>query len=300
MKSILQTKNWAEFKKSQGFEIFEIENVFVHKRNLPFGQNFLYIPEVSAQEITPQKIEEFKKLTKAEKSIFLRIEFIDRFDANASKVIQSFGLKTSFEQVQPKWRQIIDVNFSEDEILGQMKQKGRYNIKLALRKGVRVQKGSENLDAFYKLYSETTSREKITGRSHEYFKKMLDSFKDTDYFEIFVASYEGKPVASCIISFCDEVASYLYGGSSREHKEVMAPYLMHWHVIKEAQKRGCKKYDLIGRTAPGKEGKWSGVTRFKEQFGGQAVEILGSYDFVNQPFGYNVFKLVEKIRRKES
>lgn len=302
MKSILQSREWAQFKKSQGFEIFEVDGIFVHKRNLPFGKNFLYIPEISAQEVTPHKIEQFKKIVAEQKSIFLRVEFIDHFDHNASKVIQSFGFKKAFEQVQPKWRQMIDISLSEEEILAQMKQKGRYNLHLSERKGVRIVSGSttEEIKKFHTLYLETTKREGITGRSLEYFEKMLDSFKDTDYLEVFLATYQDKPVAGALIGFYDGVASYLYGGSSRESKEVMAPYLMHWQIIQEAKKRNCTSYDMIGRTAPEKEGKWSGVTKFKEQFGGRAVEVLGSYDFVNQPFGYNVFKLIEKIRRKES
>lgn len=298
MKSILQSKEWANFKSSQGFKIHEVGGVFVHERALPLGKNFLYIPEISAQEVTPALIEELKALAQKENSIFLRIEFIDHFDHNASKVIQSFGFKKSFEEVQPKWRQIIDIKGSKEEILAQMKQKGRYNIKLSQKKNIKIINGPEHLDVFRRLYLETTKREGIAGRSLEYFKKMLDSFKDTDYFEVSVATYEGEPVAGAIISFYDGVASYLYGGSSREHKEVMAPYAMHWEIIKDAKARGCKSYDMIGRTEPGKEGKWSGVTRFKEQFGGEAIEILGSYDYINKSFWYQIFKTIEKMRRK--
>jgi len=73
---------------------------------------------------------------------------------------------------------------------------------------------------------------------------------------------------------------------------------MHWRIICDAKKKNCKTYDMIGRSAPGKSGKWTGVTRFKEQFGGQAVEILGSYDFVRDSLRYGIFKIAEKLRRK--
>lgn len=312
MKSILQSKQWANFKRSQGFEFFELDEIFVHEKSLPLGQNFLYVPEISAQEVTPQKIEELIKLATEQKSIFLRIEFVDHFDHNADKVIQSFGFKKAFEEVQPKWRQIVDISIGEDAILAQMKQKGRYNLHLSERKGVKikVESSQQAIREFYDLYQETTKREGIAGRSLKYFENMLDSFKDTDYLEVFLANYHGKPVAGALIGFYDGQASYLYGGSSRGSKEVMAPYLMHWYVIQEAKKRGCTDYDLIGRTPPEKEGilqlktheghKWSGVTKFKEQFGGRPVEILGSYDYVARPFAYNIFKMIEKIRRKNA
>lgn len=304
MRSILQTHEWAKFKASQGFEILEIDGLFVHKRNLPFGQNFLYLPEVSASQVTPEHIEKLKKLTRENNSIFARLEIIDRFTENADQMIKAFGFVKAFEEVQPKWRQVIDISSGEHEVLSQMKQKGRYNLHLAERKGVIVKNESlksesDTLRAFYDLYLQTVKREGITGRTSDYFQKMVDNFTDTDYLEIFLATYQNKPIAAALISFYEGVASYLYGGSSREYREVMAPYLMHWKAIQKAKERGCRSYDLLGRSAPERQGKWSGVTRFKEQLGGEAVEILGSYDYVNKSFWYSAFKFAEKIRRKQ-
>lgn len=312
MKSILQTPEWAEFKKSQGWEILNLGEIFIHKRSLPLGQNFLYLPEVSASDISPQQIEELKKITKNNRSVFTRLELIDRFNENSYKLIRSFGFNKAFEQVQPKWRQIINLGLSEEEILAQMKSKGRYNIRVAERHEIRIKNlelriknGETDLDSkflllnsFYKLYTETVKREGITGRSLKYFTDMLDSFSETDYLEIYIASYKNEPVAGALVSFYEGVASYLYGGSSREHKEVMAPYLMHWKITKDAKARGVKTYDLLGRDAPETVGKWAGVTRFKEQFGGEAVEILGSFDYVNKPAMYKLFRVAERFRRK--
>ena len=326
MSSILQTKEWAEFKKTQGFEILTLGNLFIHKRKLPFGQNFLYLPEVNAQNISGAQIEELKKITKEQKAIFARLELIDRFSENSFKLLLSLGFQKAFEEIQPKWRQIIDLTKTRGTILAEMKSKGRYNLRLAERKGVAIQNLNiksqsfvPNLKIFYSLYKQTTEREKISGRSRQYFLDLVDSFdsakrrsestlsevervdkfKETDYLEIYIARYENEPVAAALVSFYGGVASYLYGGSSRRHKEVMAPYLMHWQIICDAKEREMKIYDLLGRSRPGDEkSKWSGITRFKEQLGGEAVEILGSYDFVNKPFFYKVFKIVEKIRRK--
>ena len=301
MKSILQTREWADFKAIQGFEILKIGELFTHKRNLPYGQNFLYLPEVSSDYLTAQNMEEIKKLAKSQRSIFARVELINEYSANADKIVQSFGFIKSFEQVQPKWRHIIDISKSEDEILSQMKSKGRYNIRLAQKKQVKVTASSDKgaIERFYELVSQTTQRERISGRSQEYFVKMVDSFSDTDYLEIYIASYEGKPLAGALVSFYDGVASYLYGGSSSENREVMAPYALHWQIIRDAKARSMQKYDMLGRAKPNDEkSKWAGVTRFKEQFGGQAVEILGSYDFIEKPTYYKIFKLLEGSRRK--
>lgn len=308
MKSILQTKEWANFKASQGFGILNIGELFVHKRNLPYGQNFLYLPEVSSDYLTAQNMDEIKKLATHQKSIFARIELINPYSENADKIIQSFGFVKSFEQVQPKWRHVIDIDKSEDEILAQMKSKGRYNIRLAQKKQVEVKSYNSKvisssdrgvIKKLYELVVQTTKREKITGRSLNYFAKMVDSFAETDYLEIYIASYQNKPLAGALVSYYDGVASYLYGGSSSEHREVMAPYALHWQIIKDAKARGMKKYDMLGRAKIDDEkSKWAGVTRFKEQFGGEAVEILGSYDFIKDRLKYHVFKTFERMRRR--
>ncbi len=311
MKSILQTKEWADFKASQGFEILKVDDLFVHKRNLPYNQNFLYLPEISSQYLTAQNMDQIKNLARQQNSIFARVEFIDGFSDNADKIIRSFGFIKAFEQVQPKWRHVIDISKSEGEILKQMKPKGRYNIRLAERHKVKIENykmedlvkneklKSNVIGTFYNLVTKTVERERISGRSREYFEKMFDIFSDTDYLGTYIASYSGKPLAASLISFYGDTASYLYGGSSSEHREVMAPYAMHWRIMRDAKTRGMKKYDMLGRAKPGNEkSKWAGVTRFKEQFGGDAIEVLGSYDFINKSLLYRVFKFLEKIRRK--
>lgn len=310
MGSILQTKQWADFKKNFGFEIISSDNLFVYKKELPFRKNFLYVPEVSSSQINGNQIEQLKGLAKNHNSIFLRLELIDRYGDNANKILLSMGFKQAFEQVQPKWRQIVDLTPTRGTILSQMKQKGRYNVKLAERKGVQIRKISlkefgdkEKLfvNQFFEIYNQTVKREGIGGRSRDYFFKMAKAFEQTDYLWVYIAFYENKPLAAALISVYESVASYLYGGSSSENREVMAPYLMHWQIMIDAKEKGSQIYDLIGRSKPDNlNSKWAGITRFKEQFGGQAVEILGSYDFINNKFAYQVFKLIEKRRRREA
>jgi lipid II:glycine glycyltransferase (peptidoglycan interpeptide bridge formation enzyme) len=300
VKSILQTSQWANFKKSTGWEIFENSGIFIHKRNLPLSKSFLYIPEIEFSLIDKNLVGWVKQLIQENNCIFARVEIIDPESETITKQMFSSGFIRAFEQVQPKWRQIIDISSDEQEILSQMRQKGRYNVRLAERKGVKIASGRTTnfVRAFYGLYAQTVERERITGRDQKYFENMVDKFSDTDYLDIYTATYDGEPMAAAVIGFYGGVASYLYGGSSRRHKEVMAPYLMHYHIIKDAKSWGCKTYDLIGRDQPDKSGKWAGVTKFKEQFGGRAIEITGSFDLVEKKTAYNIFKFAERLRRK--
>ena len=109
MKSILQTKEWADFKSKYDFEIIELDGHYIHKRKLPQKQNFLYLPEVAAKEFSAGAIDELKKVTKDQGSIFARLELVDEFSDNANKLLQSLGFVKAFEELQPKWRHVIDM-----------------------------------------------------------------------------------------------------------------------------------------------------------------------------------------------
>lgn len=300
MKSILQTSEWAELKAKWGIQTKEIAGHFTNRRTLPAGQSLIYLPEISGIANINQIKSALQPEIDAKKPIFVRFEFTENASEDNKKTLSAAGLTKSFEEMQPKWRQIININQSNENILAQMKQKGRYNIKVASRHNVSVSVGTgvDRIDQFYKLYLETAAREGISSRPEQYFADLVDILSKNDYVAVFVASLGEEFLAAAIVTFYDGVASYLYGGSSSEHRSAMAPYALHWEVMKFAKERGCHSYDMLGRSAPETEqGSWAGVTRFKEQFGGSAVEVEGSWDWVIKPTWYRMFKIVESRRR---
>ena len=86
-------------------------------------------------------------------------------------------------------------------------------------------------------------------------------------------------------------AYYLHGAMDREYKSLMAPYFMHWEIIKKLKVEGCKLYDFWGIDAK----KWPGVTRFKLGWGGDQKEYPGSFDLVISKFWYFIYGLARKI-----
>lgn len=305
-KSFMQTPFWAKLKEEAGWKPYQVEDIWILQKNLPFGKNFLYCPEVEWDQI--QNIQNF--LTKIQKNIkksstlFFRLEILDEFDDIIIQKLKQFGFIKSFEEVQPEWRQIIDIAKSEEEILAQMKQKGRYNIRVAQKHGVMIER-SENINEFYELFRETAKRDGFEIRPKQYFEKLRQILGGNDIAELWQARYNDKIIAALIVVFYDGVASYLYGASASEYRQVMAPYLLHWRVIQRAKERGCQAYDLLAVMPEDREEKkenrnhkYTGITRFKEQFGGRKKHIVGSYDLVFKPTWYKLFKIAEKYRRK--
>jgi len=308
MKSLLQTKEWASFRETQGWKAYEIEENYVLLRPLALGKTFLYAPEIKLSDL--EDIKEFlvktKEIAQKNNAIFLRLDINEPVSQESILLIKKYKFIKAFEEIQPEYRQIVSITGSEEEILAQMKPKGRYNIRLAQKHGVKIQE-IDDMEVFYKLFEETARRDGFTIRPKAYFKQMLDDLGKIGYVKLLAAYYQNKPVAAEILSIYKDTASYLYGASANEARQTMAPYLMHWEAIKLSRENGCKFYDLLA-VAPfdghednsinkGLGKKYAGITRFKEQFGGEKVRLMGGWDYIYQPFWYKLFKFIEKVRR---
>lgn len=307
--SILQTPFWAEFKAKSGWKQFEIAQASVLVKKVYKNLAMAYVPEVSDKDWKkwlPEFHEGMKELAKREKLIFAKLEvWEDSENKELIQLLKKNGLKKSFEFVQPEHRRVIDISGTTEEILAQMKQKGRYNIKVAKKHGVEVEVRAdlanlkEDTKLAYDLIAGTGDRKNFGVRQKPYFDDLIETLYKNNAGAVFIARYEGQPVVALIISFWDGVASYLYGGSSTEHKETMAPYLTHLEVIEEAKRRGCQVYDMLGAAPPDQPNHpYAGFARFKEQFGGSYVHLVGSFDLIFKPFWYKMFCLAEKYRRR--
>jgi lipid II:glycine glycyltransferase (peptidoglycan interpeptide bridge formation enzyme) len=300
MATIFQTKEWENFKLSTGYQkSWRVFDVLVLEKKIPLLGSMLYTPVTSRDQtkLATEKIflDQIRKIAQESKAIFYRLESGEEATTDIS--LSSSGYIKAFEEMQPEHTLLIDLTRSEDDILAQMKQKGRYNIKIAEKHQVEVATGE--VSDFYKLYAEMAKRQKITFRDISYFQNLVDKLGKKEYARVFnVKAPDGTLLASAIIVFFGGICTYLFGGSTSEHREMMGPYKLHWEVMKEAKRRGCKYYDMFG-IAPNEDEKhpWAGVTRFKRQFGGQDFSSLGSWDLVISPIKYKLFKLAEKIRR---
>lgn len=128
-----------------------------------------------------------------------------------------------------------------------MKPKGRYNIKLAEKKGIEVallKKTEENIKAFYDLMVETTTRDAFSGNTLDYYSNFLNEIEGA---ELIGASKGSFLLAAGIFIFDKNTSIYYYGASTsqKEYRNLMAPYLLQWFAIKHAQSKKSKLYDFL-------------------------------------------------------
>jgi lipid II:glycine glycyltransferase (peptidoglycan interpeptide bridge formation enzyme) len=222
------------------------------------------------------------------------------------------GWEYSSDQIQFSNTVLIDLNLTEDELLARMKQKTRYNIRLAEKKGVSLRVGTlEDLGMLYKMYAETSVRDGFVIRDEEYYKTVWKLFMRSNvgklegsHVETFqrsnvptcepiIAEVDGEPVAAIFVFYFAGHAYYVYGMSRNKHREKMPTYLLQWEAMKRAKARGCTAYDLWGAPEVFDESDllW-GVYRFKEGLGGRVVRTLGAWDFAPSPLWYKMYSEV--------
>jgi lipid II:glycine glycyltransferase (peptidoglycan interpeptide bridge formation enzyme) len=176
---------------------------------------------------------------------------------------------------------LLDLGSPEDELLAAMKQKCRYNVRLAARRGVTIHQGSTaDLGTFYHLYAETSQRDGFLIRPQAYYGDAWGSFLDAGLAHLLLAEVEGEAVAGLLLFTFGPTAWYMYGASSSLYRKHMPNNLLQWEAIRQAKGAGCTLYDLWG--APDhldeSDPMW-GVVRFKLGLGGQLAQGLGAWDF---------------------
>jgi lipid II:glycine glycyltransferase (peptidoglycan interpeptide bridge formation enzyme) len=196
---------------------------------------------------------------------------------------------------------MLDLSGSHEDILARMKAKTRYNIGLAKRRAVVTRCGThEDMDIFYELYRQTCRRNGIRLHHRAFFEAMfapshqrIDTSTD---FDLLVAEYGNEPLAAIFVVYSSNRATYLFGASSSEHRNLMGTYALQWEAIKRARSRGCTEYDLFG-TPPNDDRShpMHGLYRFKNGFGGHELHRMGCWDYPLDLRAYQGFVSQELI-----
>ncbi|MBI2639656.1 MAG: peptidoglycan bridge formation glycyltransferase FemA/FemB family protein [Candidatus Sungbacteria bacterium] len=316
--SFLQSSEWEQFQQRIGRKIWRAEGALMIQHALPFGFGYAYAPRPHFENKSDLKkfLESAEKVAKEEKSIFLRVEPIEKFQTprlrwsfggqasslpgrqagGDSPSADKFQVRESYS-LQPQKTLILDLSKTEDALLLEMHPKTRYNIRLAARHGVVVQRVErDQFRNFFSLLCETSQRDGFSLHDERHYRFLFETRSDNFWNELYFARYEDKILAAALINFYgpSHTATYLHGASSRAYKEMMAPHLLHWEIIREAKNRGFGFYDFWGVD----ERRWPGVTRFKIGFGGQVIEYPSAVDVVYRPGLYFLYSVLRVLRRK--
>lgn len=306
---LLQMGEWGELKSSFGWNPVRIVlddkiGAQILFRRMPFGLTLGYMPKLAVGgrqlAFSGQFWREVDTICKQNRAIFLKIEPDLWEDPTAidQPQIADYGLRISPHNIQPPRTITVDINSSEEEILARMKQKCRYNIKLAEKKNVSVRAWND-IPAFHEMLLATGGRDDFGVHSLEYYRRAYDLFHPMGACELLVAEYESVPLAALMVFANGKRAWYVYGASNDRERNRMPAYLLQWEAIRWAKARGCEEYDLWGVPDEDEEtleanfetrhdGLW-GVYRFKRGFGGELKRAAQALDRIYDPLLYRIY-----------
>lgn len=341
-KRFQQSDFWCEFKCAHGWKSINHKNINVLIRTFkkgPLSFSLAYVPmapEFESKSSVPgfeeqaqgevDYIKSLKTFSDEIKPLLPKNTLFVRFDipldmpsvevrddylsrlgelSDFAKV----NLKKPKTDIQPPDSTFLDLSLSEEDLLKEMKERCRRNIKKAEKNGVQVRAVSastpnfeKDLDSFYELYMETATRDGIGLHPLSYYKDLLErgekskGTSNETIITLYIASHENDDLGAIITLFQNDEAVYLYGCSSNKKRNLMPNYLIQWTAIKDAKNYGSKIYDFYGIPPTGSEDHpMHGLYLFKTGFGGREVHRPGSVDIPLSKM-YGLYTSAENLR----
>lgn len=301
----LQCFEWGEFRQKTGIkvvrlgrfegkELVETALITFHKvPKLPWTVGYWpkgYIP-------SGEMMKEVIKVALKNKALLVKMEPNVIRDGESERKMEEIQRKFKIVEGRPmftKWSFWLDLDKSEGELLSGMKQKTRYNTRLAEKKGVKIveDNSKEAFEEYWQLTEETTKRQGFYAHTRRYHQLMFETLEPAGIAHLFKAVFEKKMLVSWIVFVLNGRIYYPYGASTRDDRNVFASNLMMWEVIKYGKSKDCKLFDMWGSLGPNYDPKdaWAGFHRFKEGYGGKLVEFLGTYDLMVNPKLYWLYR----------
>jgi len=291
-------------KSNQADEVFNVRWFSVEKRKVAMWEYGLFVLWVE-KSVSEKNVNELIKLCKKEKCLFIQIETL-KYDLKSNYITIGDEDKKLFKAWYYKkfitpYTALIDLKLSEEDILIRMKPKWRYNIKLAWKKCVKVkevEKTDENIEKFYSLMKQTTSRDSFNGNTIDYYKTFLNTLKNS---KLLLAYVDDIVIAGWIFTFEEnDVSIYYYWASTsdKNYRNLMAPYLLQWEAIKIAKNIWSKLYDFLWVAPPNEiDSPLAWVTEFKKKLTLDIRDVSNSYIYKNKNIKYFIINYLRKFKK---
>jgi peptidoglycan pentaglycine glycine transferase (the first glycine) len=299
----LQSSEWGELKQQYNWEVIRIINggggAQILIRKGPLGTRIGYIPKGPVGKISNELIDEIILTARTRNCFALTIE--PDFWEGEIEIGRFIKDAKPGRNIQPHRTLVISLAGNEDNWIDRMKQKTRYNIRLAEKKGVAVQ-ATEDIPLFYSLMEKTGQRDGFGIHSKLYYQKVYDYFAPKGDCAVLLAEFEGQILGALMVIAHGKRSWYVYGASNDIERNRMPTYLLQWEAMKWAARKGCEIYDLWGipdedletleqQFETRSDGLW-GVYRFKRGFGGEIKRSIDAVDIVINPLLYSLYRRI--------
>ena len=305
MASFLQSSAWKAFQESLGratytdngkswsYLAIKESGTLNTRLYTPYGPECINPKSFDAALASLQAIAQQEHLT------FIRVEPTHGVTATD---LQKRGFRpVTYQQLQPAHTQVIDLSLDRDDLLAQMSQNSRNITRNYHKKGVtiRTTRNPEDISILTSLLSQVAVRQRITAHSDQYFRTQAATLFPLSAATLYIADYEGKPIAAALVYDSDDTRTYAHAAADDSYRKLSAGTALLGQMILDAKEAGLQRFDLYGiADSDDPKHPWAGFTRFKKSFGGQAVTYPGAWDLPLRPVRYWMYRIYQSVRRK--
>lgn len=312
--NFLQSVYWGQFHQKLGSQVFYsgfFENEKLIGVMLAIVEDarrgrYLTVPagpiiDFKNKAVIAAFINEIRRLAKETNCVFVRVRPQLRYDEFSVNLFKELGFKDAPMHLHAELTNQLDIAKTEEELLAGMRKTTRYEIRKGISENIRVEmsKDPSLIEGFYKIQLETAKRQGFVPFPKDYLSEQFKVFAENDKAALFSAYHNKDLLAQAFIIFYGQEAAYHYGVSTEKNREYPGAVLIQWEAIKEAKKRGLKRYNFWG-VAPeeNKEHRFYRISIFKRGFGGVDIKYLHAQDLAINKTKYLVNYLIETARKR--
>jgi peptidoglycan pentaglycine glycine transferase (the first glycine) len=292
---LLQTWAWGEVQARAGWAVERVRldggaMASVQVRGVgPVREAFVPRGPVP---VTRAAVEALVSWSRAKRFARLRVE--PEAPVGFAKDMRELGF-TAAQPTQPASTRIVPLG-EPAGVLASFDRGTRYNIRLAERRGVVVEEGSD-ASALTEQSAAVEEREAISLPRQGYYELLLGLLP---WWRIYVARHPqtGEALCAVLVARHGGRGYNLFAGRSGAHADMKANDLAHWRAIGDCAKAGLADYDLWGvpPAGAGADHPWHGLGQFKKGFGGLQVDYPGAWELVLSETGARLIALEKKAR----
>lgn len=186
-------------------------------------------------------------------------------------------------------RHWIRLDPDQRELSSHLRSSVRTAIRRAESQGVRVARapGAAGLKAFLRLNQLTRRRHGLPPQPVRFFRNIDRLLLQQGGGDIWLASWEGRPIAGALFLKFREEVTFKYGGSDYRFQHQRPNDLLMWSAMRTYGASGFRSL-CLGRTDPANEG----LKRFKSGLGARAEPLV--YHVYDVPRGAFVSKAMQE------
>ena len=253
------------------------------------------------KELVNKIFEDIKQEGKRLKCVFVRIRPQLELSDKSLTLMREYGFTKAPMYLSVEYAGVLDLDQPEEEILKNASQGFRRKLRKAEKNEIKIETTQDPkiIEDYYKLELKHAERQGYVPFSKSFLEKQFAAFFKENEAIMYIARKDNEILAMNFMIFYGNEASYHYGVSSDLGTKYSAAPLLHMEAMREARKRGIKRYNLWGIVGTDETShRFYGVSEFKRSFGCSELKYTPAHDFVINKPKYRLTKLIEGARKR--